>query len=314
MRELPRIHLSDYYSDDPAKKQKLIQTLGDGLCEFGFVKVADHGVDPDLYAKAYDQFRSFFAFEQSIKDKYSGTEDSARGYTPFGKEHAKDNPHPDLKEFWQVGQQIPEGDPEFDLFYKNIWPSEIPDMQQTVVGLYESLEACAVVLFEAFALYFGLPVDTFSKMIHRGDSVLRAIHYPPVEGEIAPNQVRAAAHEDINMMTLLPKSEGAGLELLTHEGEWLALNATKGDLIVDTGDMMSRVTNNHVPATTHRVVNPNPEENNARYSMPFFIHAHPHCDLSVLDHFTSEDNPAKFPPITAREFLQQRLVEIGRRK
>lgn len=311
MRDIPRIRLEDYHSSDPAVKQAMIDTLGKGLCEFGFVKVTAHGVDPELYKSAYDLYRSLFALDESAKQKYDSSENSTRGYTPFGREHAKDNPHPDLKEFWQVGQELPEGDPESDIFPANIWPTELPELRTTVLDLYRSLEECASILLEAFALYFDLPKETFASMIVRGDNVLRSIHYPPIQGEVAENQVRSAAHEDINLMTLLPQSDGAGLELLSHDGTWMPLNASQGDLIVDTGDMMSRITNKFVPATTHRVVNPPEGSNTARYSMPFFIHPHPKCMLNVLERFVTEDNPAQFPPITAGDFLLERLREIG---
>lgn len=313
-KQIPHIHLADFHSSDENKRKQLIKTLGDGLCEFGFVTVGGHGVDPALYQSAYEQFKKLFSMGEEVKRQYDTSADNSRGYTPFGKEHAKDNPSPDLKEFWQVGQEVDKDDPQASLYFDNVWPKECPELRETTVGLYRALERCAKDLMEAFALYFELPQETFSEMVVGGDSVLRAIHYPPVKGELQPNQVRAAAHEDINMMTLLPQSDGDGLEILTHENEWLAVNAPAGDLVVDTGDMMSRITNNVVPATTHRVINPPQAENRARFSMPFFIHPHPQWELKVLDRFVTEEQPAKYPPITARAFLQERLREIGLKK
>jgi len=313
-QEVPHIDLRSYHT---AERDAFIQTLGQGLCTFGFLKVAGHGIDPALFESCYDLFRSFFALDEERKRAYDCVADNTRGYTPFGKERAKDSPQPDLKEFWQVGQVLPPGHPDEGLFPANVWPRELPELEATVMSLCRSLESCAATLLEALAQYFSLPADTFSQMIVHGDSVLRAIHYPPIAGTPAPHQVRAAAHEDINLMTLLPGSKGSGLEILTHDDTWLPIAGLEGDLIVDTGDMMSRITNGRVAATTHRVVNPYDGQhdipNESRYSMPFFVHPHPRCELRVLPSFVSEDQPPRFAPITARAFLEERLQEIGLR-
>ena len=193
----------------------------------------------------------------------------------------------------------------------NVWPKEIEGMEAAVTGLYRQFESCAATLLEALADYYGLSKSIFSDMITDGNSILRTIHYPPIDGGMPAGAVRAAAHEDINLITLLIESQGAGLEILTQENEWEAVHALEGDIIVDSGDMLHRLTNGVIPATTHRVVNPVEGENRSRYSMPFFVHPFSACDLTVMDHFVTEERPAKWPPITAGQFLQQRLEEIG---
>ena len=269
-----------------------------------------HHLDPQLIQDTYAQFRAFFALDEAIKRKYDRAEGGARGYTPFGREHAKDTPHPDLKEFWHVGQEA-QASKYRDFYPANLWPDELPELKPLAMRLYRSLEACATLLLQALAEYFELPKEIFASMIVDGNSVLRPIHYPPVTEGQNPNSVRAAAHEDINLITLLVESQGSGLEVLTRNGTWLAVDALEGDIVVDSGDMMSRITNGIVPATTHRVINPDPTQNISRYSMPFFIHPYADCSLAVMERFVSPDRPARTPPITAQEFLDQRLREIG---
>ena len=308
---VPHINLQDYHSTDEHTRQSLIQTLGDGLCEFGFLTVGGHGVNQELIQRTYKLFETFFALDEDTKKKYDCVPGNMRGYTPFGKEKAKDSDVPDLKEFWHVGQELSAEHPYRDHYPDNVWPSELPELKEAAIALYRSVEECGKTILRALADYFQLPRETFAQMAECGDTILRSIHYPPLQLSSTPNRIRAAAHEDINLITLLPQSKGAGLEILTRQGEWLSVNAPEGDLVVDTGDMISRATNNVVPATRHRVLTPEEEESRSRYSMPFFIHPYASCPLDVMDAFTSEENPAKYPPITAREFLQQRLREIG---
>lgn len=313
-RAIPHINLHDYHSNDRSKKDLFIKTLGDGLKGFGFLTVEGHGIEENQIEDFYSVFKDFFALEQEAKSKYDQVLGGARGYTPFGREHAKDSPLPDLKEFWHVGQELIAEHPYHQDYPKNIWPAELPSFQEKALCLYRSLEQCAETMLEALALYFELPHDTFVPMMKDGDSILRALHYPPLQEGVSPNAVRAAAHEDINLITLLCESKGSGLEVLTHENNWLEVDALAGDLVVDSGDMISRVTNGVIPATRHRVRNPKGGQNKARYSMPFFVHPYAKCDLSVLPRFIEEGQEAKFAPITAREFLNQRLQEIGLKK
>lgn len=311
-RNIPTIDLNDYTSGDAAARERLVKTLGDGLVEFGFLNVEGHGIDSSLIRGTYDLWQRFFEQPEEVKRQYAGVEGGARGYTPFRVEHAKDNPLPDLKEFWHVGQEPPEGHPFRQEYPPNVWPQEIPEIRQPTLRLYTSLERVAENLLRALADYFDLPRETFASMMAVGNSILRIIHYPPVSPEFDP-AVRASAHEDINLITLLCEATDSGLEIFTREGEWLAVETGEGQIVVDAGDMLSRCTNRVVPATTHRVVNPT-GVNRDRYSMPFFVHPYSSCDLTVMDRFVSADNPPKFPPITAGQFLEERLREIGLKK
>lgn len=308
---VPHISLKEYREGSASVRLKFVKTLGDGLCEFGFLTVSDHGVDKTLIDRAYALFQQFFALNEDIKQKYDCVPGNTRGYTPFGREHAKDTEQPDLKEFWHVGQELPANHSYRAIYPENVWPQEVPELREVTVSLYRSLEACARTILTALAEYFELPPQTFAQMIEYGDSILRSIHYPPLPKLGAPHRIRAAAHEDINMITLLPQSHGSGLEILTRQGSWLAVNAPEGDLVVDSGDMLSRVTNAVIPATTHRVLTPTEEEQRSRYSMPFFVHPYASCSLAVMERFVSPDRPVQYPPLTAREFLVQRLREIG---
>jgi isopenicillin N synthase-like dioxygenase len=313
VKNIPTVDLNDYTSGGAAARSRLIETLGGGLSEFGFLNVEGHGIDPSLIRGTYDLWKRFFELPDEVKRRYSGIEGGARGYTPFGIEHAKGNPLPDLKEFWHIGQEPPEGHPFRQEYPANVWPAEIPELREPTLRLYGSLERVAENLLLALAEYFELPDDTFSSMMQVGNSILRVIHYPPVQPEHAP-AVRAAAHEDINLITLLCEATDSGLEILTRDGEWMPVETGPGQIVVDAGDMLSRFTNEVVPATTHRVVNPAENAARDRYSMPFFVHPYSACDLTIHDRFAGADNPPKYPPITAGQFLEQRLREIGLKK
>jgi isopenicillin N synthase-like dioxygenase len=313
-RTIPTIDMNHYTSGEGETRSRFVKTLGDGLVEFGFLNVEGHGIDSGLIKNTYKIWQEFFALPDEAKRKYSGIEGGARGYTPFRVEHAKDNPLPDLKEFWHVGQQLPWGHPYQAEYPGNVWPEdEVPGIQDPTVTLYKSLERVAEDMLRALAEYFELPRETFSGMMKDGNSILRIIHYPPVSPEFDP-AVRASAHEDINLITLLCEATDSGLEIFTRDGEWLPVETGEGQIVVDAGDMLSRVTNRVVPATTHRVVNPPSASNRDRFSMPFFVHPYSACDLTILDRFVSEDNPPKYPPITAGAFLEERLREIGLKK
>jgi isopenicillin N synthase-like dioxygenase len=313
VKNIPTVDLNDYTSGGAAARSRLVETLGEGLSEFGFLNVEGHGIDSSLIRGTYDLWKRFFELPDEVKRRYSGIEGGARGYTPFGVEHAKDNPLPDLKEFWHVGQEPPAGHPYRDEYPRNVWPKELPEIQEPTLRLYSSLERVAENLLRALAEYFEMPRDTFSSMMQVGNSILRIIHYPPVQPEHAP-AVRAAAHEDINLITLLCEATDSGLEILTRDGQWMPVETGPGQIVVDAGDMLSRFTNEVVPATTHRVVNPAENAARDRYSMPFFVHPYSACDLTIHERFVGAENPPKYPPITAGQFLQQRLREIGLKK
>ncbi|MEO6191490.1 MAG: 2-oxoglutarate and iron-dependent oxygenase domain-containing protein [Thermoanaerobaculia bacterium] len=312
-KNIPTVDLNDYTAGDAAARSRLIETLGQGLSEFGFLNVEGHGIDSSLIRGTYDLWKRFFELPDEVKRRYAGVEGGARGYTPFGVEHAKDNPLPDLKEFWHIGQEPPEGHPYRREYPENVWPAEIPEIRQPTQRLYSSLERVAENLLRALAEYFDMPRDSFASMMEVGNSILRVIHYPPVRPDQAP-AVRAAAHEDINLITLLCEATDSGLEILTRQGEWMAVETGPGQIVVDAGDMLSRFTNEVVPAATHRVVNPAENAARDRYSMPFFVHPYSACDLTIGERFVTADNPPKYPPITAGQFLEQRLREIGLKK
>ncbi|MGZ3459766.1 MAG: isopenicillin N synthase family dioxygenase, partial [Archangium sp.] len=272
-----------------------------------------HGIDDGLIRRTYADVASFFHQPEQVKHRYHVPAfGGQRGYTPFGKEHAKNRAVGDLKEFYHVGRDLPEGHPRRpDTAAYNVWPEEVPSFRANTLDLFRALDEAAGVMLQAVAEYFGIERNTFSDMAQDGTSVLRVIHYPPLKEKFIPGAVRAAEHEDINLLTLLCEGTASGLEILTRDGEWIAVDTLRGQIVVDSGDMMSRVTNGVIPATTHRVVNPpSAAEDNTRYSMPFFVHPYPECVLAPLASTVTPEKPGQ-PPITADAFLQQRLREIG---
>jgi isopenicillin N synthase-like dioxygenase len=291
-----------------------IQNLGTGLREYGFVIIEGHGVASSLIQDCYSKAKTFFALPGETKNQFIVPQGfGQRGYTALGQEHAKDSEYPDIKEFWHVGREI-FADKNYQAQYPaNIWPdAHVPGFRDSFTTLFSQLEAMASSLLEATALYLNLPRKTLSNMIVDGNSIIRALHYPPLApAQFVNGAVRAAAHEDINLITILCEATESGLELLNHNGQWLSVESGPGQMVVDSGDMLSRICNDIIPSTTHRVVNPAGSKNVARYSMPFFVHPHSSCPLNILPTCVSAQNPAKYSPITADEFLHQRLREIG---
>lgn len=299
------VHLTDFTSGDETRRAHFIQELGKSLEEFGFVAVLDHGLDWDLIDRCYDNARAAFALPEETKLRYETPGDGRqRGYTPFGLEHAKDQPVPDLKEFWHVGRDLPADHPlaVSGEVPPNRFPDEVPDFAVSFRAHFAAIENFANQLLEAVGLYLGQDAGVFREMVQDSNSVVRVIHYPDM-GTVPAGAVRAASHEDINLLTVLPASTRPGLEILTRDGEWLSINTPPGVLICDSGDMMQLLTAGKLPATTHRVVNPEAADG-GRLSMPFFLHPNPE---SVLTPFFASDAT----PIKAKEFLRQRLVEIG---
>ncbi len=286
--------------------------IGNSFKTYGFAIVSDHGISSDLVAEADAKLREFFALPEEVKRRYfieGGG--GARGYTPFGIEVAKDATEHDLKEFWHVGRSLPEGHRFADLMPPNIWPDEVEGFHETFAKLYDALEGAGMRILTAIATYLGLAPDFFDNTVEDGNSVMRLIHYPPVSVD-APG-VRAAAHEDINTITLLLGAEEAGLELLDANGNWLPVKPREGELAVNIGDMLQRLTNHVLPSTTHRVVNPAPERRGfSRYSMPFFLHFRPDYMIETLPSCVSEDNPNRYSePLSSHDYLLQRLREIN---
>jgi isopenicillin N synthase-like dioxygenase len=306
--QVPELSLAAYASGGASARAAFIDALMEGFQYFGFIILKDHAVSRDLLARAYEMSKSFFARPLEEKLRFAAGPDGQRGYTPFGREHAKDAKVADLKEFWHVGREFAFASPLAGVYPQNKWPEEPSRFRQTFLQLYAALEEAGFAMLEALAPSLDVEVDYFRKLATNGNSILRLLHYPPIAANADPQAVRAAAHEDINLITILVAAEGAGLELLDRDGKWLAVETERDNLIVDAGDMLARITNDVIPATTHRVVNPK-GPNVSRYSMPFFMH--PHRD-AVLDCIEScKGAGAKYPPITADAFLKQRLREIG---
>jgi isopenicillin N synthase-like dioxygenase len=287
------------------------QALGASFARYGFAVVLNHGIDEAEISGCLDRFKAFFALPDDTKRRYHVPGGGGqRGYTPFGIETAKGATHSDLKEFWHIGRTLPRDHPLWKTMGGNLWVSEVDGFQAYGQALFESFDAMGVKLLTAIAEYLGLSEDWFDDKVDVGNSILRVIHYPPVEGETP--HVRAGAHEDINVITLLLGAEEAGLELLDRDGRWLPIAPPPGALVVNIGDMLQRLTNHVLPSTTHRVVNPSPERARfPRYSMPFFLHFNSDFLIETLPGCISTERPDRYPqPITADEYLQQRLREI----
>ena len=286
--------------------------LGASFEQFGFAVVEDHGLDPARIDAALDCAKRFFALPDDFKRRYHVPGGAGqRGYTPFGVETAKGASAGDLKEFWHVGRELPPGHPLQAYMPPNLWPSEPAGFQQAQLWLYDALETLGRTILEALALRLGLDSAWFARSVADGNSVLRLLHYPPLRaGEGAA--LRAGAHEDINAITLLLGAEEAGLQILGRDGGWRDINPPPGAVVVNIGDMLSRLTNEVLPSTTHRVVNPAPgRASRARYSTPFFLHFRPDFTIDTLTSCVSAERPDRYPrPITADAFLRQRLKEI----
>ena len=287
------------------------QEIGRSFERFGFAIIADHGIPADLIGRAEEKARAFFDLPDAVKKSYFiAGGGGARGYTPFGIETAKGATAYDLKEFWHVGRELPEGHRFAELMAANVWPKEVPGFRETFLELFAAFDAAGLRILEAIARYLDLEPDFFEDTVADGNSVLRLLHYPPTPGD-GPN-VRAGAHEDINTITLLLGAEEAGLQLLDRDGNWLPITPNEGELVVNIGDMLQRLTNMKLRSTTHRVVNPPPERRgHSRYSMPFFLHFRPDFLIETLPNCISADHPNRFPvPITAHDYLLERLREI----
>jgi isopenicillin N synthase-like dioxygenase len=289
--------------------QSFATAIGGSFERYGFAVVADHGIPADLIGRAEDKARAFFALPEDVKRRYHlAGGGGARGYTPFGIETAKGATAYDLKEFWHVGRELPPGHPFEPMMPRNAWPQEVESFRATFLELFAAFDRAGARILEAIARHLRLAPDFFVDTVRDGNSVLRLLHYPPVPGD-GPN-VRAGAHEDINTITLLLGAEEAGLELLDRDGKWLAVTPRPGELVVNVGDMLQRLTNHVLKSTSHRVVNPPPERRgHSRYSMPFFLHFRPDYLIEPLPQCLRGQRQPD-PPITAHDFLQERLREI----
>ncbi|MDB4987912.1 MAG: dioxygenase, isopenicillin synthase [Myxococcaceae bacterium] len=296
------------------------EALGVAFREFGFCALVGHDIDRALIEPAYDTVRQFFALPEATKLRYrlAGTA-GARGYTPFRTEKAKDQTEPDLKEFWHVGRELLPDDPDYARMQRNVWPLEVPDMQPALLALYRALDVLGARVLSAIALDLDLPIDWFDDKVDHGNSILRPLHYPPLSADSAASVsagVRSAAHEDINLITLMIAAGEPGLEILRRDGQWLAVDAEPGQVIVNVGDMLQRLTNHVLPSTTHRVVNPAGAHahfsERSRYSLPFFLHPNSEFRIETLPSCITAARPNLYPePISADDYLKQRLREIG---
>ena len=308
---IPILSLKDF----SGQKDAFTNELGAAYREFGFVGVQDHGLDQAVIDEAYDAFKAFFALPAEVKAHYHrpGT-GGARGYTGYGIEQAKDHKVPDLKEFWHVGREITGQNPCPEQLLANVWPEEILSFRTAALNLYNRLDDIGAKMLSAMALDLGLTADWFDDKINYGNSILRPIHYPPVNADqAATGAVRAAQHEDINLITLLIGSKEQGLEILTRHGDWIPVATLPGSIVVNVGDMLQRLTNHVYRSTTHRVVNPpNEDMTRSRYSIPFFLHPNPDFEIKTLPGCITVDNPNRYPePISSHDYLLERLHEIG---
>ncbi|MGB5378504.1 isopenicillin N synthase family dioxygenase [Muriicola sp.] len=312
MNAIPSVDLRDYLSEDPKIKERFVKDLGSAFEEIGFVALSGHFLSEDLIDSLYSEIKKFFALPQKVKDTYEieGI-GGQRGYTSFGKEHAKGRKVGDLKEFWHFGQYV-EDDPKLLKEYpSNVTVTELPDFNKVGKETYRMLEKTAQYVLRALALHLELEENYFDEYIKNGNSILRPIHYPPITEE-PKNAIRAAAHGDINLITLLMGAHGKGLQVMNHKGDWIDAIASTDQLMINVGDMLSRLSNNKLKSTIHQVVNP-PRElwGNSRYSIPFFMHPVGEMSLNCLENCVDEQHPKLYSDITAGEFLHERLVELG---
>jgi len=312
MNKIPSVDLTDFLSEDPKRKQKFIDEIGKAYEEIGFVALRGHFLSEALIKNLYKSIKEFFDQPQEVKDQYEipGI-GGQRGYTSFGKEHAKGRKEGDLKEFWHFGQYV-ENNPKLESEYPdNVIVKEVPEFNKAGEETYKQLEKTAKYVLRALALHLDLEENYFDKFITNGNSILRPIHYPPIKEE-PKAAVRAAAHGDINLITLLMGAQGKGLQVQNHDGQWIDAIAKEDELMINVGDMLSRLTNNKLKSTIHQVVNP-PRElwNTSRYSIPFFMHPVSDMPLNVLENCVDENHPKLYEDITAGEFLHQRLIELG---
>ncbi|MEZ5439708.1 MAG: 2-oxoglutarate and iron-dependent oxygenase domain-containing protein [Lysobacteraceae bacterium] len=308
MSQIPTLDIRRFDSDRDA----FVAELGAAYREWGFCGINGHGISDELINGAYGVFKAFFALPDEVKKKYHVPGGGgARGYTPFGIETAKGSKHFDLKEFWHIGREIPRDSKYADDMPANLWPTEVDGFREFGYGLYQALDALGSRVLSALALHIDLPEDYFADKTNYGNSILRPIHYPPITTTDVPN-VRAGAHEDINLITLLVGASAAGLEVLSRKGEWIPFTADEDTIVVNIGDMLQRLTNHVYPSTTHRVTNPPGDlARQPRYSTPFFLHPNPDFVIDVLSQCITDENPSRYPEsITAQGYLEERLREI----
>jgi isopenicillin N synthase-like dioxygenase len=314
-RTIPVVDLSKFVNGNAEERAEFVRELGDAFHKIGFVAVKNHGIPEELVDGFYNSAKEFFALPTATKRKYEipGLA-GQRGYTSFGKEHAKQSEVADLKEFFQLGQEVAADDPQKAEYPDNVAVEETPEFTKYGRELYQAFENAGGELLRAIAIHLDLGESYFDDKIRKGNSILRAIHYPPITSE-PDSAIRAEQHEDINLITLLFGASAGGLQLLNMDDEWLPIMPEENEIVINVGDMLQRLTNNYLKSTTHRVVNPPREQwHLPRLSIPFFLHPQANMDLSCLDSCVTEDRPLAYAPITAGEYLDERLREIGLKK
>lgn len=311
IRKVPELNHIDLIKGTNLEKQRFVDDFYNGLVEYGFVILNPYNFSFDLIDTAYAKYKEFFSLPLATKMKYFGDNGGQRGYVPRLVEHAKNSKHPDLKEFWHVGRELPAESPYIKSphYPDNIWPcGEVPNFKQVGLDMYNQLDAVATSIFHSLSESLNVEQSYFENMTKEGNSILRTIHYPPLKEFTEQDSIRAGAHEDINLITLLVGATDGGLELLDRDGEWLSVPSLPNQIVIDSGDMLSRITNEVIPATTHRVINPD-HSTKERYSMPFFCHPHANAELKCIESCIGSGK--KYEDILAKDFLIQRLIEIG---
>ena len=316
--QIPSLDLADFTGSDPEKKKKFVADLGAAYHSIGFVAIRNHYLSDELSNRLYAIIKKFFAQPDDVKKKYENPELAGqRGYIGKGKEHAKGRNTGDLKEFYHVGQEVLDNDPIKKEYPDNIFPAELPEFKEIALEVYRRLEKTGVQMLRAIAIYLDLPENYFDAKVKHGNSILRPIHYFPIENPdaVPADAVRAAEHGDINLITLLMGASADGLQVLRRDGKWIPITALPDQLVVNVGDMLERLTNKKLKSTIHRVVNP-PRHlmNTPRYSIPFFMHPRSEMDLTALPSCVDAQHPKLWDNITAGGFLDQRLREIGLKK
>ena len=312
MRSIPVVDYADYLSQDENRKHEFIQAVGDSLKDIGFLALKNHGIPLTAIDDAYKQGDEFFSLSDEIKRSYLQPEIAhQRGYTAFGVEHAKNNPAPDLKEFWQTGRSHPTSG-KTPTYVQNVWPDlHVSEFKAVIDGLYTQMESLSANLLQSCSLYLDKPSDWLGSMAEDGNTIMRIIHYPPLGDDVPKGAVRSAAHEDINFITLLVTATADGLEVMDHDGSWIQVEGDASHIIVDSGDMLQNLTNGLFKSTTHRVVNPQ-NSGERRFSMPMFVHPRNEIDLTPRQEFVEmTGRKVNYQAITAGDYLHQRLVEIG---
>ena len=314
-RTIPLIDLGRFVHGNSEERQQVVEQLGKAFHETGFVGVVNHGISKELIDEFYAASRSFFKLDTATKKQYElAGMAGQRGYTSFGKEHAKQSEVADLKEFFQLGQELPVDHPAYNAAAQDPQVAEVPAFSEKGRELFREFQRAGTQLLQAIALHLGLDEHYFDGFVRHGNSILRAIYYPPIQSE-PKSAIRAEQHEDINLITLLVGASAGGLQLLNSAGQWLDIVPEEDEIVVNVGDMLQRHTNNYLKSTTHRVVNPPREEwHTDRLSIPFFLHPVSEMDLSALPSTVSASNPLAYEPITAGEYLDERLREIGLKK